>query len=184
MTKVFNKRNAKRITAILLAVIAVVSSILIIPANAAGKEVTITFDYCYDTGDNIITFVKYTEHGGYTVGTVGEELCRIYADGKDAYCLEPGHSLYSGNTLTTDASAAWNALSKAQKKAINLALLFGFFSESQETAPVLSEQTVRSGSQLSWSYGNSAQAVVTLLRSSSAIPSLLTALPQATTIRM
>ena len=62
MTKVFNKRNAKRITAILLAVIAVVSSILIIPANAAGKEVTITFDYCYDTGDNIITFVKYTEH--------------------------------------------------------------------------------------------------------------------------
>ena len=122
MTKVFNKRNAKRITAILLAVIAVVSSILIIPANAAGKEVTITFDYCYDTGDNIITFVKYTEHGGYTVGTVGEELCRIYADGKDAYCLEPGHSLYSGNPLTTDASAAWNALSKAQKKAINLGL--------------------------------------------------------------
>ena len=61
MTKVFNKRNAKRITAILLAVIAVVSSILIIPANAAGKEVTITFDYCYDTGDNIITFVTPSE---------------------------------------------------------------------------------------------------------------------------
>ena len=84
-----------------------------------------TFDYCYDTGGNIISFVKYTEHGGYTVGTVGEELCRIYADGKDAYCIEPGHSLYSGNTLTTDASAAWNALSKTQKKAVNLALLFG-----------------------------------------------------------
>lgn len=125
MTKVFNKRNAKRITAILLAVIAVVSSIFIIPANAAGKEVTITFDYCYDTGGNIIGFIKYTEHGGYTVGTVGEEICRIYADGKDAYCLEPGHSLFSGNTLTTDASAAWNALSKAEKKAVNLALLFG-----------------------------------------------------------
>ena len=126
MTKVFNKRNAKRVTAILLAVVAVVSSIFIIPtASAAGKEVTVTFDYCYDTGGNIISFVKYTEHGGYTVGTVGEELCRIYADGKDAYCIEPGHSLYSGNTLTTDASAAWNALSKAQKKAVNLALLFG-----------------------------------------------------------
>lgn len=126
MTKVFNKRNAKRVTAILLAVIAVVSSIFIIPtASAAGKEVTVTFDYCYDTGGNIISFVKYTEHGGYTVGTVGEELCRIYADGKDAYCIEPGHSLYSGNALTTDASAAWNALSKAQKKAVNLALLFG-----------------------------------------------------------
>lgn len=126
MTKVFNKRNAKRVTAILLAVVAVVSSIFIIPtASAAGKEVTVTFDYCYDTGGNIISFVKYTEHGGYTVGTVGEELCRIYADGKDAYCIEPGHSLYSGNALTTDASAAWNALSKTQKKAVNLALLFG-----------------------------------------------------------
>lgn len=45
MTKVFNKRNAKRITAILLAVVAVVSSIFIIPtASAAGKEVTVTFD--------------------------------------------------------------------------------------------------------------------------------------------
>lgn len=51
MTKVLNKRNAKRITAILLAVVAVVSSIFIIPtASAAGKEVTVTFDYCYDTG--------------------------------------------------------------------------------------------------------------------------------------
>lgn len=50
MTKVFNKRNAKRVTAILLAVVAVVSSIFIIPtASAAGKEVTVTFDYCYDT---------------------------------------------------------------------------------------------------------------------------------------
>ena len=78
MTKVFNKRNAKRVTAILLAVVAVVSSIFIIPtASAAGKEVTVTFDYCYDTGGNIISFVKYTEHGGYTVGTVGEELCRM-----------------------------------------------------------------------------------------------------------
>ena len=42
MTKVFNKRNAKRVTAILLAVVAVVSSIFIIPtASAAGKEVTV-----------------------------------------------------------------------------------------------------------------------------------------------
>lgn len=115
MTKVFNKRNAKRITAVVLALISIVSTIFILPANAAAKEVTVTFDYAYDTGGNIIKFVKYTEHDGYVVGTVGEELCRIYADGKDAYCIEPGHSLFSGNTLTTDASAAWNALSKAQK---------------------------------------------------------------------
>ena len=125
MTKVFSKRNAKRIAAIVLALISIVSTIFILPANAAAKEVTVTFDYAYDTGGNIIKFVKYTEHDGYVVGTVGEELCRIYADGKDAYCIEPGHSLFSGNTLTTDASAAWNAISSAQKKAVNLALLFG-----------------------------------------------------------
>lgn len=103
MTKVFNKRNAKRITAVVLALISIVSTFLIFPANAAAKEVTVTFDYAYDTGGNIIKFVKHTEHDGYVVGTVGEELCRIYADGKDAYCIEPGHSLFSGNTLTTDA---------------------------------------------------------------------------------
>ena len=124
MTKVFNKKNSMRVAAILLAVISLVST-FITPVNAASKEVTVSFDYCYDTGGSIIKFVKHTSHDGYTVGTVGEELCRIYADGKDAYCIQPGHTLIVGNTLTTDASAAWNALSKAQKKAVNLALLFG-----------------------------------------------------------
>ena len=72
MTKVFNKRNAKRITAVVLALISIVSTIFILPANAAAKEVTVTFDYAYDTGGNIIKFVKHTEHDGYVVGTVGE----------------------------------------------------------------------------------------------------------------
>nr|WP_304012493.1 hypothetical protein [Ruminococcus bromii] len=58
-----------------------------------------------------------------------------------------------------------------------------FFSASQAAAPALSVLTVRSGLQPSLLYGNSAQAVVTLLRSSSAIPSLLTVSPQAITIR-
>ena len=125
MKKVIHKSFFKRGTAILLALVCLISAICLVPINAASREVTITFDYAYDTGGNIIGFVQYTEHDGYVVGTAGEELCTIQADGDDAYCIEPGHSLYSGNTLTTDASAAWNALSKAQKKAVNLALLFG-----------------------------------------------------------
>ena len=125
MKKVIHKSFFKRGTAILLALICLISAVCLVPINAASREVTITFDYAYDTGGNIIGFVQYTEHDGYVVGTAGEELCTIQADGDDAYCIEPGHSLYSGNTLTTDASAAWNALSKAQKKAVNLALLFG-----------------------------------------------------------
>lgn len=38
MTKVFNKRNAKRITAVVLALISIVSIIFILPANAAAKK--------------------------------------------------------------------------------------------------------------------------------------------------
>lgn len=56
---------------------------------------------------------------------MGEELCKIFADGKEAYCIEPGHTLYSGNTLTEDGSTVWKNLGSAKQKAINLALLYG-----------------------------------------------------------
>ena len=97
-----------------------------LPVSAAsGDKVTITFDYCYDSTGNIIKFQQTTVSDGYTVGTPGEELCKIFADGKEAYCIEPGHTLYSGNTLTEDGSTVWNNLGSAKQKAINLALLYG-----------------------------------------------------------
>jgi LPXTG-motif cell wall-anchored protein len=92
---------------------------------ASGDKVTITFDYCYDSTGNIIKFQQTTVSDGYTVGTPGEELCKIFADGKEAYCIEPGHTLYSGNTLTEDGSTVWKNLGSAKQKAINLALLYG-----------------------------------------------------------
>ena len=52
-------------------------------------------------------------------------MCKIFADGKEAYCIEPGHTLYSGNTLTEDGSTVWKNLGSAKQKAINLALLYG-----------------------------------------------------------
>ncbi len=125
MTKVFNKKTAKRAVSVVLLLLIVFSSIFVLPITAAAKSYTIKFDYCYDTSNNIIKFVKKTTNDGYVVGEVGEELCRIKADGKDAYCIQPGHTLKSGNTLTEDASAAWKGMSDAQRKAINLALLFG-----------------------------------------------------------
>lgn len=73
----------------------------------------------------IITFAKTVTNVNVTVGTPGEELCRIYADGKDAYCIEPGYSLYSGNTLTEGKSSAWNGIPAATRKAVNIALLYG-----------------------------------------------------------
>ena len=126
MKNILAKRNFTRITALLLAVSVIFGTMFALPVSAAsGDKVTITFDYCYDSTGNIIKFQQTTVSDGYTVGTPGEELCKIFADGKEAYCIEPGHTLYSGNTLTECASNVWKNLGAAKQKAINLALLYG-----------------------------------------------------------
>lgn len=126
MTKLIRNKKFTRITALLLAVSVIFGTMFALPVSAAsGDKVTITFDYCYDSTGNIIKFQQTTVSDGYTVGTPGEELCKIFADGKEAYCIEPGHTLYSGNTLTEDGSTVWKNLCSAKQKAINLALLYG-----------------------------------------------------------
>ena len=126
MTKLIRNKKFTRITAFLLAVSVIFGTMFTLPVSAAsGDKVTITFDYCFDSVGNIIRYKQTTVNDGYTVGTVGEELCKIFADGKEAYCIEPGHTLYSGNTLTEDGSTVWKNLGSAKQKAINLALLYG-----------------------------------------------------------
>ena len=126
MKNILAKRNFTRITALFLAVAVIFGTMFALPVSAAsGDKVTITFDYCYDSTGNIIKFQQTTVSDGYTVGTPGEELCKIFADGKEAYCIEPGHTLYSGNMLTESASTVWKNLGSAKQKAINLALLYG-----------------------------------------------------------
>lgn len=126
MTKLIRNKKFTRITALLLVVAVIFGTMFLLPVSAAsGDKVTITFDYCYDSTGNTIKFQQTTVSDGYTVGTPGEELCKIFADGKEAYCIEPGHTLYSGNTLTEDGSTVWKNLGSAKQKAINLALLYG-----------------------------------------------------------
>ena len=126
MTNLIKNKKLTRITALLLAVAVIFGTMFSLPVSAAsGDKVTITFDYCYDSTGNIIKFQQTTVSDGYTVGTPGEELCKIFTDGKEAYCIEPGHTLYSGNTLTEDGSTVWKNLGSAKQKAINLALLYG-----------------------------------------------------------
>ena len=126
MTNLIKNKKLTRITALLLAVSVILGTMFALPVSAAsGDKVTITFDYCYDSTGNTIKFQQTTVSNGYTVGTPGEELCKIFADGKEAYCIEPGHTLYSGNTLTESASTVWKNLGSAKQKAINLALLYG-----------------------------------------------------------
>ena len=126
MTKLIRNKKFTRITALLLVVAVIFGIMFALPVSAAsGDKVTITFDYCYDSTGNTIKFQQTTVSNGYTVGTPGEELCKIFADDKEAYCIEPGHTLYSGNTLTEDGSTVWKNLGSAKQKAINLALLYG-----------------------------------------------------------
>lgn len=126
MTKLIRNKKFTRITALLLVVAVIFGTMFSLPVSAAsGDKVTITFDYCYDSTGNTIKFQQTTVSNGYTVGTPGEELCKIFADDKEAYCIEPGHTLYSGNTLTEDGSIVWKNLGSAKQKAINLALLYG-----------------------------------------------------------
>lgn len=126
MTNLIKNKKFTRIMAILLVVLIAFSTMFTLPVSAAsGDKVTITFDYCYDSTGNTIKFQQTTVSDGYTVGTLGEELCKIFADGKEAYCIEPGHSLFSGNSLTENGSTVWKNLGTAKQKAINLALLYG-----------------------------------------------------------
>lgn len=126
MTNLIKNKKFTRIMAILLVVLIAFSTMFTLHVSAAsGDKVTITFDYCYDSTGNTIKFQQTTVSDGYTVGTPGEELCKIFADGKEAYCIEPGHSLFSGNSLTENGSTVWKNLGTAKQKAINLALLYG-----------------------------------------------------------
>lgn len=124
--KSVSKFRLTRTGAFILAIVTLLLSVIVLPVSAkTGDTATITFDYCYDTGDNIITFVKTVTNGNVTVGTPGEELCRIFADGKDAYCIQPGYHLYSGNVLTEGGSSVWSGMSVDKRKAVNIALLYG-----------------------------------------------------------
>lgn len=95
----------------------------------------------YSTTNSIIKFVKEVKDGSYTVGTKGEELCRIYADGKDAYCIEPGRSLHSGDTMN-DSSTAWKNLGEAKRTAVNLAILFGKGGNSSKLGGTTGQQWI------------------------------------------
>ena len=46
-------KSIERISAVMLAFMTLLRSIFVVPANAAaGDKVTISFNYCYDTGNN------------------------------------------------------------------------------------------------------------------------------------
>lgn len=90
MTKLIRNKKFTRITALLLVVAVIFGTMFSLPVSAAsGDEVTITFDYCYDSTGNIIKFQQTTVSNGYTVGTPGEELCKILQTARKPTALNP-----------------------------------------------------------------------------------------------
>lgn len=110
-------------------VMAAVTALSVIPATtafAAGDIGTISFSNTYDGNGNAMRYNSSANIGGYTAGGTGTYKYRMFVDGDVGFCLQPGVPLRTGNTLKRASSEAWNALSASQKKAVGLALLYGY----------------------------------------------------------
>ena len=110
-------------------VMAAVTTFSVLPATtafAAGDIGTISFDFTYDRNGNAMRYNSSAVFDGYTAGGTGSYKYRMYVDGDDAFCIQPGVPLKTGNTLKKNSSQTWNALSASQKKAVGLALLYGY----------------------------------------------------------
>ena len=110
-------------------VMAAVTALSVIPATtafAAGDIGTISFSNTYDGNGNAMRYNSSANIGGYTAGGTGDYKYRMFVDGDVGFCLQPGVPLKTGNTLKKASSQAWNALSASQKKAVGLALLYGY----------------------------------------------------------
>ena len=109
-------------------VVAAVTALSIMPATAfaAGDIGMISFSHTYDSNGNAMRYNSSANIGGYTAGGTGNYKYRMFVDGENAFCIQPGVPLKTGNTLKKASSDTWNALSANQKKAVGLALLYGY----------------------------------------------------------
>ena len=115
-----------RAAALVLAAVTALSAVPATTAFAAGDIGTISFTHTYDGAGNAMRYNSSANIGGHTAGGTGEYKYRMYVDGETAFCLQPGVPLKTGNTLAKASSNAWNALSAEQRKAVGLALLYGY----------------------------------------------------------
>lgn len=116
----------KRAAAVLMAAVTTLSVLPATTAFAAGDIGTISFTHTYDRNGNAIRYNSSDVFDGYTAGGAGNYHYRMYVDGDTAFCIQPGVPLRTGNTLQKNSSETWNALSANQKKAVGLALLYGY----------------------------------------------------------
>lgn len=116
----------KKAAALCMAAVTALSVIPATTAFAAGDIGTISFSHTYDSGGNAMRYNSSATINGYTAGGTGNYKYRMSVDGETAFCIQPGVPLKTGNTLKKASSDTWNALSANQKKAVGLALLYGY----------------------------------------------------------
>ena len=112
-----------------VALMAAVTALSVLPATtafAAGDIGTISFTHTYDSSGNTMRYNSSAVFDGYTAVGTGKYKYRMFVDGENAFCIQPGVPLKTGNTLKKASSDTWNALSTNQKKAVGLALLYGY----------------------------------------------------------
>ena len=123
----FLKGKFKRVIAGALSLLMLVG---VVPttAFAADNTISMSFGPAYQSDGTLICYQdSFTSPNGLTDGSSGGTQRRviIYGDGEEAFCIQPGVPLNTGDQLTANASEAWNALSGAQRSAIKLALAYG-----------------------------------------------------------
>jgi len=116
----------KRLIALLLCLVMAVMALPSQVFAATGDVGTISFTLTYDANGNAMHYNSSAVINGYTAGGAGNYKYRMYVDGDTAFCIQPGVPLHTGDTLKESSSATWNALSANQKKAVGLALLYGY----------------------------------------------------------
>ena len=146
----------KKAAALALAAVTALSVMPATTAFAAGDIGTISFTHTYDSNGNAMRYNSSAVINGYTSGGTGNYKYRMYVDGETAFCIQPGVPLKTGDTLAKASSDTWNALSSNQKKAVGLALLYGYQGNSSGLSGTDDEKWLATQTL----YGSSSQAAV------------------------
>lgn len=93
--------------------------------KAAAATALITFDYVYDSAGQYVYYQHPFYYNGGPTGGYGDMRLNDFANGQEAYCIEPGIMLAHGDVLRSDVIDVWNSFSYKQQNAIKLVLLCG-----------------------------------------------------------
>ena len=79
--------------------------------KAAAATALITFDYVYDSAGQYVYYQHPFYYNGGPTGGYGDMRLNDFANGQEAYCIEPGIMLAHGDVLHSDVIDVWNSFS-------------------------------------------------------------------------